>query len=113
MKDAARQLIALNDEMLKGLELNPKELDGKKVYVKARVLERPDGASELKVEELTLGEPKREPQADGATTLYLKGTVKPQQDRTWKLSIDDVLPKEPGKADAGANDNASKGDKEK
>ena len=109
MKEAAAELISLNDEMLKGLNLTPKDLEGKKVYVRAHIQEKPDGTRELKVEEVTLGEPSKET-SDGGKTLYFKGTVKPQSDRTWKLSIDDVLPEEPKKPEQGPNKNSSKED---
>jgi len=103
MKEASSQLLELNDEMLKGLNLKPEELEGRKVFAKAHVLERPDGAKEIKVDELSLSEPgkasKPVASAEGGS-VYIKGTVKPQPGRVWKLSIDDVLPAESKKADS-------------
>jgi len=102
MKEASSQLLELNEEMLKGLKLKPEELEGRKVFARAHVLERPDGAKEIKVDELSLSEPgKASKQAlPAGESLYIKGTVQPQPGRVWKLSIDDVLPSEAGKAGA-------------
>ena len=91
MKEASKELISLNDEMLKSLNVKPEDLEGKKLYVRAHVQVKDGGSSELKVDELYVGEPKQQLKAPG-DSIVLKGTLKEQTDRTWKLSIDDVIP---------------------
>jgi hypothetical protein len=93
VEKAAKELIALNDDMLKALKTKPEELGGRQLYIRAHVQPKADGAAELKIEEISEGEQKR-PLKSPDGTVYLKGTLKPQPDRTWKLSIDDVLPKD-------------------
>ncbi|OGV57635.1 MAG: hypothetical protein A2X49_17385 [Lentisphaerae bacterium GWF2_52_8] len=105
MRQASDQLLALNAELVKKLKLKPEDIENKKVYARAKVVQKEDGASELRVEEISVGEIKQEPPP--SETVYLKGTVKAQKDRTWKLSIDEVLPKkktEPAGKAAGENE---------
>lgn len=108
MKEAAKELISLNDEMLKGLNIKPEELADRKLYVKAHVQPKEGGASEIKVDALSLGEPERQLKAPEGS-LILKGTLKAQPDRTWKLSIDDAIPQsKPGPAQGKDSVNGKK-----
>ncbi len=93
-KEASKELLDLNDELLKSLKLDPAKLEGRTVFVKAHVKERADGSNEIKVDSLSLVAPSAESVKSSAQdgVILLQGAVKKEPDKSWKLSLEDVLP---------------------
>ncbi|OGV34211.1 MAG: hypothetical protein A2020_04300 [Lentisphaerae bacterium GWF2_45_14] len=100
MAERVKELQELNRQVLekiKGLE----QYSGKDIYVKVRVVQKPDGSSVAIVDKISIDKIELDPADVAGKVLYLKGTVsKSLDDSVFKLDLEHVLPEE-GDAAAG------------
>lgn len=109
LQDLNRQVL----EKIKGLE----QYNGKDIYVKVKIVQKPDGSAEAVIEKISVDKIETDPSDVTGKVIYLKGTVsKSLDDSRFKLDLEHVLP--PGDDDkntsgkSGADDASKKDQKE-
>ena len=94
MAEKVKELQELNRQVLekiKGLE----QYNGKDIYVKVKIVQKPDGSAEAVIEKISVDKIEMDPADGSGKVLYLKGTVsKSLDDSRFKLDLEHVLPPE-------------------
>ncbi len=90
MTAKAAELRALNKLVLQTIK-NPAKLNGKKIYVKIRILPGDDKQLKFKVEKISVTKLKKAVKHD-KKTLYLKGEIKKDNKNCYTVDLSDVLP---------------------
>ncbi len=87
LQDLNRQVL----EKIKGLE----QYNGKDIYVKVKIVQKPDGSAEAVIEKISVDKIETDPSDVTGKVIYLKGTVsKSLDDSRFKLDLEHVLPPE-------------------
>lgn len=87
LQDLNRQVL----EKIKGLE----QYNGKDIYVKVKIVQKPDGRAEAVIEKISVDKIESDPSDVTGKVIYLKGTVsKSLDDSRFKLDLEHVLPPE-------------------
>lgn len=93
------ELQNLSNEILKKIK-NIDKYNNKKIYVKAKVIQKKNNTYELQIEKVSLNEfSSEEASVDAGDVstdkfIYVEGEVSSQPDKSFSLDIEDVLPPE-------------------